>query len=109
VLSKSLCNATQGSKEIRLRQQWGADLGIEGLSADAEAKRTWMVAARVAVPAGRQQLPLDLAGFALLSDEVNPRASNYRNGILSAWHFNTTKSKFGSSRTAVGLPLIPHH
>jgi site-specific recombinase XerC len=40
-------------------QRWGADLGVEALSADAEVKRAMKVAARLAVPAGRQKLPLD--------------------------------------------------
>lgn len=40
-------------------QRWGADLGIEQLAADAEVKRALKVAAKLAVPSGRQKLPLD--------------------------------------------------
>jgi integrase len=40
-------------------QRWGSDLGLEPVSRHGEVRRALKVAAKVAVPAGRQKLPLD--------------------------------------------------
>lgn len=39
--------------------RWGADLGCEALANDGEVKRALKVAAKLAVPKGKQKLPLD--------------------------------------------------
>jgi integrase len=40
-------------------QRWGVDLGMDPMSSDKEVQRASKVAAKIAVPAGSQKLPLD--------------------------------------------------
>jgi hypothetical protein len=39
--------------------RWGAELGCDSLASDIEVRRALKVAAKLAVPKGRQKLPLD--------------------------------------------------
>jgi len=54
-------------------QRWGADLGIEQLAANSEVQRALKVAARLAVPTGRQKLPLDRRDLRLAVYELASR------------------------------------
>lgn len=56
--------------------RWALDLGVEHLATDLEVKRAMRVASKLAVPTGRQKLPLDRRDLRRVVDQLAQRGSD---------------------------------
>jgi hypothetical protein len=61
--------------------RWGADLGCDSLASDSEVRRALKVAAKLAVPKGRQKLPLDRRDLRRVVYELAARGDTDFQGV----------------------------